>query len=68
MKLEEKAGILAGKVWEFLNANGKANEKEIMKGIKVRRSTEFYLAIGWLLREGKLEVTGGENEPIFSLK
>ena len=41
MTLEEKAGTLAGKVWEYLNATDSANEKEIMKGIKVRRATEF---------------------------
>ena len=68
MTLEEKAGTLAGKVWEFLNATGKADEKEIMKGIKERRSTEFYLAIGWVLREGKLEVSGTADAPVFKLK
>lgn len=68
MTLEEKAGTLAGKVWEYLNATDSANEKEIMKGIKVRRATEFYLAIGWLLREGKLDVFGTEEAPVFKLK
>lgn len=68
MTIEEKAGILAGKVWEFLNKNGESNEKEIMKGIKVRRSTELYLALGWLLREGKLNETGTEDDLKFSLK
>lgn len=68
MTLEEKAGTLAGKVWEFLNAAGAANEKEIMKGIKVRRSTEFYLAIGWLLREGKLNIADKDDNLTFSLK
>ena len=68
MTLEEKAGTLAGKVWEYLNAADSANEKEIMKAIKVRRATEFYLAIGWLLREGKLEVAGTEEVPVFKLK
>ena len=67
MQLEEKAGILAGKVWEYLNENGESTEKEIMKGIKVRRATELYLALGWLLREGKLNESGTEEEPMFSL-
>jgi len=66
--LEEKAGELAGKVWEYLNANGESNEKEIMKGIKIRRVKDFYLAIGWLLREGKLNAIGNEEALIFSLK
>ena len=66
--LEEKAGELAGKVWEYLNINGETSEKEIMKGIKVRRVKDFYLAIGWLLREGKLNATGKEDDLKFSLK
>ncbi len=68
MTIEEKAGVLAGKVWEFLNKNGESTEKEIMKGIKTRRSSELYLALGWLLREGKLNETGTEDALRFSLK
>lgn len=68
MTIEEKAGVLAGKVWEFLNENGESTEKEIMKGIKTRRSSELYLALGWLLREGKLNETGTEDALRFSLK
>lgn len=68
MTIEEKAGVLAGKVWEFLNENGESTEKEIMKGIKTRRSSELYLALGWLLREGKLNETGTEDALKFSLK
>lgn len=66
--LEEKAGILAGKVWEILNANGIMSEKEIMKEMKSRKSKDFYLAIGWLLREGKISCTGKDDDPKFSLK
>ena len=36
--LEEKAGVLAGKVWEILNAKGALTEKEIMKEMKTRKS------------------------------
>ncbi|MBQ8099058.1 MAG: winged helix-turn-helix domain-containing protein [Bacteroidaceae bacterium] len=65
--LEEKAGLLAGKVWEILNAHGALTEKEILKEMKTRKSTDFYLAIGWLLREGKLNCYG-EKELKFELK
>ena len=66
--LEEKAGLLAGKVWEILNAKGGLTEKEIMKEMKTRKATDFYLAIGWLLREGKLNTTDSEDAPVFSLR
>ena len=66
--LEEKAGVLAGKVWEILNAKGALTEKEIMKEMKTRKAKEFYLAIGWLLREGKLNCPGEEDNIVFELK
>ena len=66
--LEEKAGLLAGKVWEILNAKGALTEKEIVKEMKTRKSTEFYLAIGWLLREGKLNTRGEGADMKFELK
>ena len=66
--LEEKAGLLAGKVWEILNAKGALTEKEIVKEMKTRKSTEFYLAIGWLLREGKLHTWGEGAYMKFELK
>lgn len=66
--LEEKAGVLAGKVWETLNANGEMSEKDLMKALKLRKTKDFYLAIGWLLREGKLNVAGEEDAPLFSLR
>ena len=66
--LEEKAGLWAGKVWEILNAKGALTEKEIVKEMKTRKSTEFYLAIGWLLREGKLNTWGEGADMKFELK
>ncbi|MDD4759954.1 MAG: winged helix-turn-helix domain-containing protein [Bacteroidaceae bacterium] len=66
--LEEKAGILAGKVWEILNAKGALSEKEIMKEMKTRKSKDFYMAVGWLLREGKLNCIGNEDDLTFTLK
>ena len=66
--LEEKAGMLAGKVWEILNANGALTEKEIVKEMKTRKTTEFYLALGWLLREGKLNTWNEGSEVKFGLK
>ncbi len=66
--LEEKAGLLAGKGWEILNAKGALTEKEIVKERKTRKSTEFYLAIGWLLREGKLNTWGEGADMKFELK
>ena len=68
MMLEDKAGTLAGRIWELLNAQGETTEKDIMKALKLRRVKDLYLGIGWLLREGKLNVSGTDDSPAFSLK
>lgn len=54
---KEKAGELAGKIWEALNANGELSGKDLKKVTKVRSEKDLYLGLGWLLREDKVEVT-----------
>lgn len=65
---EEKAGELAGKIWDALNQGGELSSKELKKAIKVRADKDLYLAIGWLLREDKLQVTEIEKDILISLK
>lgn len=66
--LEEKAGLLAGKIWEALNAGGEMTGKDLKKAAKVRADKDLYLGLGWLLREGKVNVNEGEKEISVSLK
>lgn len=65
---EEKAGELAGKIWEALNANGELSSKDLKKAVKVRADKDLYLALGWLLREGKLTVKEDAKDILISLK
>ena len=65
---EEKAGLLAGKIWEALNEGGQLTGKDLKKAIKTRSDKDLYLGLGWLLREGKLNITEDEKEIIISLK
>ena len=48
-------GNNAGVVWNALNANGKMTETKLKKETGLG-SSEFYTALGWLAREGKLNV------------
>lgn len=64
----EKVGENAGLVWNALNENGQLGLKELKKAAKVKTDKELYLALGWLMREEKIQVEGTEKEPIFSLK
>ena len=64
----EKVGQVAGLIWTVLSASEGMSVKELKKVTKVKTEKELYLGIGWLLREDKIQVTGDEKEPIFSLK
>lgn len=55
--MNEKIGNVAGAVWTALSENGAMNTKDLKKAAKVKTDKELYLAMGWLLREDKLEVT-----------
>ncbi len=65
---EEKAGELAGKIWEALNEGGTLTGKEIKKAIKTRSDKDLFLGLGWLLREGKLNITEEGKDLSVSLK
>ena len=56
-------GNNAGLIWNALNTNGKMTETKLKKETALG-SAEFYTALGWLAREGKLNVvveTNGSN-------
>ena len=55
--MNEKVGNVAGAMWSALNENGAMNTKDLKKVAKIKTDKELYLAMGWLLREDKLEVT-----------
>ncbi len=48
-------GENAGKVWGVLNANGKSLVKDIKKATKLT-DKEVYSALGWLAKEGKVNI------------
>ena len=55
--MTEKIGTVAGAIWAALNENGAMNTKDLKKAAKVKTDKDLYLAMGWLLREDKLNVT-----------
>ena len=63
-------GNNAGVVWNALNANGKMTETKLKKETGLG-SAEFYTALGWLAREGKLNVVvetrGGKECEYYTL-
>ena len=64
--MKEIVGGYAGLIWRALEGKNALSRKEIQKVTKLR-DNEFYLGLGWLLREDKINVTGDE-EKYYALK
>lgn len=62
----ETIGSWAGLVWNALNAAESLTFKQVKKETKLKEK-ELYAAIGWLGREGKLNITEAEGEFSLSL-
>ena len=69
--LQEKAGNIAGIIWNALSEAGAAQSfKQIKKATKLAEK-DFNLGLGWLLREDKVSATetGDEKDPYaYNLK
>ncbi|MBQ8521826.1 MAG: winged helix-turn-helix domain-containing protein [Bacteroides sp.] len=65
--LKEKAGVLAGQIWEALNGTEGVTQKQIKKAAKLKADKDFFLGLGWLLREDKLVVSEVEGELFVKL-
>ncbi|MBQ7056443.1 MAG: winged helix-turn-helix domain-containing protein [Bacteroidaceae bacterium] len=65
---QEKTGVNAGNVWNALNENGAMTGKDLKKAAKLKNDKELYLALGWLLREDKVEITEEAKEIKVTLK
>ena len=58
----ETIGLWAGAVWNSLNeANGTQDMKGLKKVTKLKEK-EVFAAIGWLAREGKVNVEATETD------
>ena len=65
--LNEKAGVLAGTIWETLNETEGMTQKQLKKAAKIKSDKDLFLGLGWLLREDKLVVTQKASEYFFKL-
>lgn len=66
--MTETVGTLAGAVWTALNENGAMASKDLKKAAGLKSDKELYLAMGWLLREDKLNVAEDSKTITLSLK
>jgi len=66
--LQEKAGEIAGKIWQALNESGSLSTKDLKRAVGLRSEKDLFLGLGWLLREDKVSAVEAEKDIIFSLK
>ena len=67
--LKEKAGVIAGQIWDALNGKEKGlTQKELKKAAKLKTDKDLFLGLGWLLREDKIETKEKEGEMSVKLK
>ncbi len=52
----ELIGTWAGEVWNALNEGGELSLKALKKATKLK-DKEVYAALGWLAREGKVNIS-----------
>lgn len=65
--MKEKAGVVAGKIWNALNGNEGKTQKQLKKATKLI-DKDLFLGLGWLLREEKVSVSEVAGELFFRLK
>jgi transcription initiation factor IIE alpha subunit len=66
MKPEEIFGVNAGKVWNVLKTKGPLSSTTISKetGLKLN---DVFGALGWLGREGKIEIIEDKGKILYKL-
>ncbi len=65
---QEKAGAIAGAIWNALSENGEMTGKDLKKAAKIKTDKDLFLGLGWLLREDKLNVADVEKDITVVLK
>ena len=66
--LKEKAGEMAGIIWTALNGTEGLTQKQIKKAATSKLlDKDFYLGLGWLLREDKVSTSEVEGELFVKL-
>ncbi|MBN1141770.1 MAG: winged helix-turn-helix domain-containing protein [Deltaproteobacteria bacterium] len=59
-------GTQAGKIWNFLEANGETSLTALGSGTKLTPS-QIDRALGWLAREGKINLRRDNRKQLVSL-
>lgn len=62
----EIIGNNAGAIWNALNENNNLTVKALKKATKLK-DKEVFAALGWLAREGKINLEANEDDVVVTL-
>jgi hypothetical protein len=62
----DSIGLWAGMIWNALDAEGTLSVKKIKKATKLK-DKEIFAALGWLSREGKINLAENDTDVMVSL-
>lgn len=65
--MQEQTGIIAGAIWEILNAKGELTLGKLKEAVKAPAPV-FDWAIGWLAREDKIVIMRKQRSYSIRLK
>lgn len=65
--MQEEIGTVAGDIWNTLNAKGELTITQLRKQVKARQPVVDW-AIGWLAREGKVQIKQEKRSVRISLQ
>ncbi len=65
--MNDKIGTVAGEIWQFLDENGASSITKIATGTGASKN-DIQRAIGWLLKEDKLNISLKGRTETLSLK
>lgn len=63
----EKIGETAGQVWNYLQSHGESSLSSVEKGVEAPKAM-VSMALGWLAREGKINVKDEKRAVRISLR
>ena len=66
--INEKAGVIAGKIWNALNEQGTLTGKDLKKAAGKLNDKELFLGLGWLASVGKIATEEVEKDITVTLK
>lgn len=65
--MEDLIGITAGEIWKFLSEKGATTTMDIKSNLGIS-NTLLHLALGWLIRENKIELAESGHTYKVNLK